>query len=125
VTTALFIAVGIGGLIGAPTRYLLDRAVTARLRSDLPWGTFAINASGSLLLGLLTGLSISGRLGDLPTALLATGFCGAYTTFSTFTFETVRLLEDGRLLEAAGNVAVSVAVGLAAAGAGLAIGLAV
>jgi CrcB protein len=56
--------------------------------------------------------------------LLATGFCGAYTTFSTFTYESVRLLEDGQLLEAAGNVAVGVAVGLGAAALGLAIGLA-
>jgi len=124
-TLVLFAAVAIGGLVGAPARYLLDRAITARVPSGLPWGTFSINASGSLLLGVLTGLAIAGRLGSVPTALLATGFCGAYTTFSTFTFETARLLEDGRLLQAAGNVVGSIAVGLAAAAAGVAIGLAI
>ena len=123
-TPWLYLAVAAGGFVGAPSRYLLDRAVTRRIESDLPWGTFAINVTGSLLLGLLTGLAATGHLPDLAKALVATGFCGAYTTFSTFTFETVRLVEDGRLLEAAGNVLASVAVGLAAAGVGLAIGLA-
>ncbi len=110
--------------MGAPSRYLLDRAISRRLESDLPWGTFVINATGSLLLGFLTGLALAGRLPDIAKALLGTGFCGAYTTFSAFTFETVGLLEDGRILDALGNVVVSVAIGLGAAAAGLAIGLA-
>jgi CrcB protein len=121
---SLFLAVAAGGFFGAPARDLLDRAVTQRMNSDLPWGTFVINVTGSLLLGLLTGLTLSGHLSDLGKALLGTGFCGAYTTFSTFTFETMRLVEDGRFLEALGNVVVSVLVGLAAATAGLALGLA-
>lgn len=87
-------------------------------------GQFVINVSGSFLLGLLTGLTLSHHLSDVGKALLGTGFCGAYTTFSTFTFETIRLVQDGRFLEAAGNVSVSVVVGLAAATAGLALGLA-
>jgi fluoride exporter len=124
-TASLFLVVAVGGLVGAPSRYLLDRAVTRRMETDLPWGTFVINITGSLLLGLLTGLATNGHLSTLPKTLLGTGFCGAYTTFSTFTFETLRLVEDGRIVEAAGNVAVSVATGLAAAAAGLAIGLAV
>lgn len=123
-TLGLFLVVGAGGLVGAPSRYLLDRAVTGRIESDLPWGTFVINVTGSFLLGLLTGLTLAGHLPPTGKALLGTGFCGAYTTFSTFTFETVRLLEDGRLLEAALNVVASVAVGLGAAAGGLAIGLA-
>ncbi|HTU36608.1 MAG TPA: fluoride efflux transporter CrcB [Acidimicrobiales bacterium] len=118
-----FLVVAAGGFFGAPSRYLLDRAVTRRVNSDLPWGTFVINVSGSLLLGTLTGLTLSHHLSDLGRALLGTGFCGAYTTFSTFTFETLRLVEDGRYLEAAGNVSVSVMVGLVAATAGLALGL--
>lgn len=118
-----FLVVAAGGLVGAPCRYLLDRAVTMRVNSDLPWGTFVINVSGSLLLGVLTGLTLNHHLSDLGKALLGTGFCGAYTTFSTFTFETLRLVEDGRYLEAAGNVVVSVLVGLAMATAGLALGL--
>jgi len=120
----LFLAVAAGGLVGAPSRYVIDRAITNRFASDLPWGTFVINMTGSLLLGVLTGLSLGHHLPAVPRALLATGFCGAYTTFSTFTFETVRLIEEGQLVDAAGTVVASVAVGLAAAAAGLAIGLA-
>jgi fluoride exporter len=124
VTAALFLAVAAGGLVGAPSRYLLDRAVSRRIESEVPWGTLAVNVSGSLLLGFLTGLAVTGQLSSVPNELLGTGFCGAYTAFSTFTFETVRLLEDGRLLHAAGNVLGSLAVGLAAAAGGLALGLA-
>jgi CrcB protein len=123
-TIGLFLAVAAGAFVGAPSRYLLDRAITSRVRSDLPWGTFAINVTGSLILGLLTGLTLSGHLSFTLKALLGTGLCGGYTTFSTFSFETLRLLEEDQLLEAAGNVAASVVVSLAAAGAGLAIGLA-
>jgi CrcB protein len=124
VTLSLFLAVAAGGLVGAPSRYLLDRAISSRTVSDRPWGTFVINLTGSLLLGFLTGLTMTGHLSDVGKALLGTGFCGAYTTFSTFTFESVRLLEDGRIVDAMGNVVISAAVGLAAAAAGLAIGLA-
>jgi fluoride exporter len=124
VSAAFFLVVAAGGFVGAPSRYLLDRAVTRRVNSDLPWGTFVINITGSFLLGFLTGLTLSHHLSDLEKALVGTGFCGAYTTFSTFTFETIRLVQDGRYLEAAGYVSVSVVVGLAAATAGLALGLA-
>lgn len=123
-TIAFFLLVAAGGFVGAPARYMLDRAVTQRLESDLPWGTFFVNLSGSLLLGLLIALSLKGHLSGPAKALLATGFCGAYTTFSTFTFETVRLVQDGRMLHAATNAAASAAVGLAAAAAGFALGLA-
>ena len=122
-TLGLFLVVAVGGLIGAPSRYLLDRAISTRVESDLPWGTFVINVTGSFVLGLLTGLTLAGHLPDLLKAFLGTGFCGAYTTFSTFTFENIRLFEDGRLLEGTGNVAVSLMLGLAAATAGLAVGL--
>ncbi len=120
----LFLAIATGGFVGAPSRYLLDRAVTRRTDSELPWGTFLINVTGSLLLGFLTGLVLGHRLSSVPKALLGTGFCGAYTTFSTFTYETLRLVEDGELLQAALNIAASVVVGLAAAAAGVALGLA-
>jgi CrcB protein len=123
-TLGLFLVVAAGGLVGAPARYLLDQAVTRRAGSRLPWGTLVINLSGSLLLGFLAGLALAGHLPPDVKALLGTGFCGAYTTYSTFTFETVRLLEDGRLLDAAVNILVSVGAGLAAAAAGLAVGLA-
>jgi CrcB protein len=102
----------------------MDRAISGRIESDLPWGTFIVNMGGSLLLGLLAGLDLHGHLGPVSGALAATGFCGAYTTFSTFTFETMRLIEEGDYLEAAYNAVGSIAVGLIAAAAGLALGLA-
>jgi CrcB protein len=120
----LVLCVAAGGLIGAPSRYLLDRFVTLRVESELPWGTFLVNISGSLLLGFLTGLELNGHLSAAGISLLGTGFCGAFTTFSTFSFESVRLAEDGQWLEAFGTVSVSVLVGLGAAAAGLVIGLA-
>jgi fluoride exporter len=122
---SLLLAVAGGGLVGAPSRYLLDRAISGRFESDLPWGTFVVNITGAFILGLLTGLALSQHLSAVPKALLGTGFCGAYTTFSTFTFETVRLVEDGRLVEATMNVMGSVVVGLLGAAAGLALGLTV
>jgi CrcB protein len=120
----LFLAIAAGGFVGASSRYLLDRAVNRRTDSELPWGTFLINVTGSLLFGLLTGLVLSHHLGSVPKALVGTGFCGAYTTFSTFTYETLRLVEEGELRQAALNVTASVVIGLAAATAGVAVGLA-
>jgi CrcB protein len=111
----------LGGAIGAPTRYLVDGFVQDRVSGVFPWGTFVINVTGSLLLGIITGLSLYHGLGDLPRTAIGTGFCGAYTTFSTFSYETVRLLEEGSVGLAAGNAFGSVAAGLAAAAIGLAI----
>jgi CrcB protein len=122
---AVYLAIALGGFIGAPARYLVDRAVTQRFGAPIPWGTVVINVTGSLLLGVLAGLGLTHHLTGLDDALIGTGFCGAYTTFSTFTFETVRLVEIGDLRRAAGNVVVSVAVGLACAAAGLGLGLAI
>lgn len=120
----LFLAIAAGALVGAPSRYLLDGAVNRRTDSELPWGTFLINVTGSLLLGLLTGLVLAHHLGSVTQALVGTGFCGAYTTFSTFTYETLRLIEEGELRQAALNVTASVVIGLAAASVGVAVGLA-
>jgi fluoride exporter len=121
---AFYVAVAIGGFVGAPSRYLADRAVTRRYDGTFPWGTIVINVSGSLLLGFLTGLGLIHVLPRFDQALVGTGFCGAYTTFSTFAYETVRLVEDGRVARAGANVVASMALGLAAAAAGLWIGLA-
>lgn len=109
-----------GGAVGAPLRYLTDRAVQARHDSLFPWGTFAVNATGSLLLGLLTGAAASGAVGPSVTALLGTGLCGALTTYSTFSYETLRLAERGRPWAALANVSASLSVGLGAVFAGLA-----
>ena len=111
----------IAGAIGAPTRYLLDGFVQSRVRGVFPWGTFTINVSGSLLLGVSTGWALYHGLGDIPRAAIATGFCGAFTTFSTFSYETVRLLEEGSVAESGLNAIGSVVAGLAAAGVGLAL----
>lgn len=91
------------GAVGAPLRYLVDGFVGDRTEGAFPWGTFVVNATGSLLLGLLTGLSLYHAFPQTPKVVLGTGFCGAYTTFSTFTFETIRLLEEGAFDEAFRN----------------------
>ena len=109
------------GAVGAPLRYLVDGAVGDRTEGVFPWGTFIINASGSLLLGLLTGLALYHAFPKTPKVILGTGFCGAYTSFSTFTFETVRLVEEGALSEAFRNAAGTLLTGAAAAGLGLAL----
>lgn len=112
---SLFIA----GAIGAPARYLVDGLVQYRTPGVFPFGTLVVNISGSFVLGIITGLALYHGLAPLPHAAIGTGFCGAYTTFSTFSYETIRLVEEGSVRLAATNVAVSIAVGLAAAGLGL------
>ena len=108
----------VGGALGAPVRYVVDLMVQSRHDSVLPWGTFAVNAAGSLVLGATAGgVAAAGGPGWVLT-LAGTGFCGALTTFSTFSFETVRLAEEGALGAAAVNVAGSVVVGAAACAAG-------
>ncbi|MFF7453502.1 fluoride efflux transporter CrcB [Kitasatospora sp. NPDC008115] len=111
-----------GALVGAPLRYLTDRAVQSRHDSVFPWGTFVVNVSGSLVLGLVTGAAAAGAASSHVRLLLGTGLCGALTTYSTFSYETLRLAEGGAGRYALVNVAGSVAAGLAAAyaGAGLA-----
>ncbi|MEA2502531.1 MAG: fluoride exporter [Actinomycetota bacterium] len=111
----------VAGAVGAPARYLLDDAISSRTQGVFPWGTLAINVSGSFLLGLLTGLALFHGLPATPRLVLGTGFCGAYTTFSTFTYETVRLAEEGAVNEAVRNALASLVLGAAAAAAGLAV----
>lgn len=115
------LGVAAAGAIGAPLRYVIDQWVQSRTEGRFPWGTLAINISGSFVLGMVTGLSLYHGLGDLPKTVVGTGLCGAYTTFSTFSYETVRLVEEGELAAAARNTAGSMILGLLAAAAGLAI----
>jgi CrcB protein len=110
----------IGGAIGAPLRYVTDLIVQSRHDSVFPWGTFLVNVIGSLVLGVTAGL-VSATAPQWVYPLIGTGFCGALTTFSTFTYETVRLAEEGSLAEGAVNVLGSVAVSLGACAAGFAI----
>lgn len=111
------LVVAIGAAVGAPLRYLVDRAVQASHDSSFPWGTLTVNVAGSLLLGFLAGLPTDGTL----TALLGTGFCGALTTYSTFSYETLRLAQSGARLVSLANAVGSVTAGLAAGYAGLAV----
>jgi CrcB protein len=116
-----YLLVFLGGAVGAPLRYLVDRAVQARHDSVFPWGTFTVNVVGSFVLGAVTGATaVQGLPSDL-TLLLGSGLCGGLTTFSTFGYETVRLVEDGSLAEAGLNVLGSLLTGLAAAAAGYAL----
>jgi CrcB protein len=111
----------IGGAIGAPLRYLTDRAVQARQNSKFPWGTFTANITGSFLLGfLIQGAALHHVSGNV-SALLGTGLCGALTTYSTFGYETVRLFQDRFHAFAVLNVAGSIAAGLGAAFCGIAV----
>ncbi|MDK0520618.1 fluoride efflux transporter CrcB [Streptomyces sp. ML-6] len=104
----------VGASVGAPLRYLTDRAVQSRHDSVFPWGTFAVNVSGSLILGLLTGAVAAGAASSHVQLLIGTGLCGALTTYSTFSYETLRLAEEGARFYAAANVLASVVAGLGA-----------
>jgi len=115
----LFVA--LGAAFGAPLRYLVDRAVQGRHDSLFPWGTFAVNIAGSFILGVLAGGSTAGAVPSSLSALLGTGLCGALTTYSTFGFETVRLLEQRATLYAVLNATASIAAGLGAAFVGIAV----
>jgi CrcB protein len=112
-----WLLVCVGAAVGAPARYLLDRFVQSRHTAVVPWGTLTVNLSGAFLLGGLYGGAADADL----LLLLGTGFCGAFTTFSTFAFETVRLVEDRAAGAALGNLAVTLLGGVGAAFAGFAL----
>jgi CrcB protein len=123
---ALVVGVTLAGALGAPARFVVERVARTRWPSRWPWGTFVVNVSGSLALGVLVGLVVAqGVDADLRT-IAGTGFLGAYTTFSTYAYETVRVAADQpprrglAVAYASGSVVASVlaaAAGLAPAGA--------
>jgi fluoride exporter len=115
----------LGAAVGAPLRYLTDRAVQARHDSVFPWGTFTVNAIGSVVLGLTVGAVTAAAVPHSLQLLVGVGFCGTLTTYSTFSYETLRLYEGGARLYAVANVVVSVAAGVGAAFTGAAIAQAV
>jgi CrcB protein len=117
-TLVTWIAATLLGGCGATLRFLLDGFVSRRTAGEFPYGTFVVNISGSCLLGLTVGLALHGR----AAVLVGTATIGAYTTFSTWMFETQRLVEDGVPAGALANVFVSLAVGFVAAVVGRAIG---
>lgn len=110
-----------GAMIGAPLRYLTDRAVQARHDTVFPWGTFTVNVAGSLVLGVLTGATVAGAAGSHTQLFLGTGLCGALTTYSTFSYDTLRLTRDGARFHAAANVLAGVFAGLGAVYVGVAL----
>lgn len=118
--------VGAAGFFGAVARYQLDGLISRHTDGAFPWGTFVVNLSGCFVLGLISTLLVGRMVADsaLRTALTV-GFLGAYTTFSTFTLQGVRLAQDGLPALAAGYVAASVVLGLLAAWAGTAAGRAI
>jgi fluoride exporter len=117
--TALLVI--IGAAIGAPARYVTDRVVQGRHDSMFPWGTFVINVTGSALLGFLAALPGHAAAGTVT----GTAFCGAFTTYSTFSYETFRLAEDRAWLFAALNAAASIIAALGAAYFGMAVAQAI
>ncbi|MFD7440068.1 fluoride efflux transporter CrcB [Streptomyces sp. NPDC059909] len=111
----------VGGMIGAPLRYLTDRTVQARHDTTFPWGTFTVNIAGCLVLGLLIGAVTAHAASSQVLLFLGTGLCGTLTTYSTFSYETLRLVHDGARFYAAANVLASVVAGLGAAFIGTAL----
>lgn len=115
--------VGLGGLLGALARYVLGEYVARRAPDSFPLGIFIINVSGAFTLGVLSGLAQETDWISPPVrAAVMVGFLGAYTTFSTWSVDTLRLLESGSYAAAFLNVFGSVGAGLLAAWAGLTLG---
>ena len=113
-----WLLVGVAGAVGAPLRYMVDTVVSGRAGGEFPFGTMTVNLSGSFALGVLTGLVLYHGVGAAPNLIAGTGVVGAYTTFSTFSLETVSLVEAGEAGLAIRNVVVSVLGGTLAAAAG-------
>jgi CrcB protein len=116
-----WVLVAVGAAVGAPMRYLIDRGVQSRHDSLFPWGTFAANVTGSLVLGLVVGGTLAAAVPGSVAALVGTGLCGALTTYSTLSFETVRLFEQRAMFYALLNAGASVIAGLGAAYVGITV----
>lgn len=109
------------GALGAAARYRMDASVSARLPSDFPFGTLAVNLTGSFALGIIVGASVTHRV----AFILGTGFLGGFTTFSTWMVESVRLGELGDLVLLLRNLWLSMLAGLAVAAIGFYMGQAI
>ncbi|BEL10191.1 fluoride efflux transporter CrcB [Actinoplanes sichuanensis] len=110
--------VALGAAVGAPLRFLTDRIMQARFGAAFPWGTLAVNVTGSFVLGLVLGLPLAPGV----VALLGTGFCGALTTYSTFSWEILTLSRRREILAATGYALLSITAGMGAAMIGGALG---
>jgi CrcB protein len=117
------VLIAVGGAAGAVSRYLIGGWVEQLAGGRFPWGTFAVNISGSFFLGVVFALAIDRAILSPEVRVpLMIGFISSYTTFSTLMLESWRLVEEGDIVFALGNLVVSVAVGMAAVIAGLALG---
>ncbi|MDQ2699127.1 MAG: fluoride efflux transporter CrcB [Actinomycetota bacterium] len=121
-TPLLFVIVALAGGVGAVARFVLDGVIRSRLGTRMPWGTLTINLSGSLLLGMLVGLVGAGVLAGEWQWALGSSFLGGYTTFSTASFETVRLLQERRFGAGLVNGVLQLVAATAFAGLGLWLG---
>lgn len=121
-TPLIFVLLAIAGGVGAVCRFTLDGVIRARLAGTAPWGTITINLSGSLALGLLTGLAAASLLPAAWLAVVGSGFLGGYTTFSTASVETVRLLQERRVGAGAAVGLGTLIAAVALAGLGLWLG---
>jgi CrcB protein len=115
------LGVAAAGVVGAVARYLVDGVVQDRTAGTFPFGTFIVNVTGSAVLGVLTGLAWYHGMGHVPLAIIGIGFCGAFTTWSTVSWETVRLAEEGVNGQAVVHLLGGVLACLAAAAAALAV----
>ena len=117
----LVVLVCLAGAVGAVARFVIDAAFRARFGTLFPWPTVLINITGSLLLGILTGLALYHHTGKDVVLVIGTGFCGGYTTFSTAMFETVRLIQRNAWRAAISNMLATTVLTTAAAAVGLAV----
>ena len=117
-----YLVVGIGGFLGAVTRYALGIYIASRYGTRFPLGTFVINISGCFLIGLILTLLARTTASAYWRYLIPIGFIGAYTTFSTFEYETLRAIQDGQLMTGMLNVVLSLIIGFIAVWAGMALG---
>lgn len=115
-TPGLFLALSLAGGVGAALRLVIDGAVKSRVRTALPVGTLLINVAGSFVLGVVTELALGGVVDDAWRLVIGTGLCGGFTTFSTASFETVRLVQERRYalgaMNAVGMLVLAVGAGL-------------
>ncbi|HEX8509397.1 MAG TPA: CrcB family protein [Propionibacteriaceae bacterium] len=121
----LLTAVAVAGGVGAALRLVVDMLIRRRVGPDFPVSTLVINVTGSLLLGLLTGLSAGALLPVAAATVLGSGFLGGYTTFSTASYETVRLLEERHFVATAAYALGGLVLAVVAAGTGLLVGLSI
>lgn len=107
--------VGIGGGVGSIARYLISQAIESRVLTSFPYGTFTVNVIGCFIIGVIYALSTRGAVVPEWRILLATGFCGGFTTFSSFSYETLTLIQEGQVFNPLMYLGASILLGLFAA----------